>query len=74
MMASDSQPSDSKKDKLVVAFLKNPDPIFFTELDGKLQKQLEEAGVEVVHIDINSISIKMSHQNQVQFFMDKEEL
>ena len=56
-------PIDYQKGKLVIAFLKNPDPVVATKLDDKLKISLEEAGVKVVNVDLNNISIKMSHEN-----------
>ena len=56
---------------LRIAYLKNPDPVFFSELEVRLQNELTKLGATVLPFDLEEISIDVS-QNNIKFYVNKE--
>jgi len=54
-----------------VAYLKNPDPVFFSELEVKLQDLLKQQGAIVLPFTLTDISIDISKE-KINFFVNKE--
>ena len=62
-----SQPTLASK--LRVAYLNNPDPVYYNELDGRLQRHLADLGLEVIPFSLEDLSIKMTSENGVVFHL-----
>jgi len=54
--------------QLRVAYLNNPDPVFFNELDTKLQENLISQGAIVIPFQLDDISIKIQ-TSQIKFYL-----
>ncbi|EGR29719.1 ribosomal protein s6 modification protein, putative [Ichthyophthirius multifiliis] len=53
--------------KIKIAYLVNPDPVFFNELDQKIIDLLENKGAIVTKVDLNTLYIQLDSRN-IEFF------
>ena len=44
-----------------VIYLKNPDPVFYSELDIRLQKTLGEVGLAVREVNLEHLHLEFDH-------------
>lgn len=56
---------------LKVAYLTNPDPVFYSDLELRLQDELRKIGATVLPFDLLDISITVSKDN-ILFYLKKE--
>jgi glutathione synthase/RimK-type ligase-like ATP-grasp enzyme len=60
------------KENFKIAYLKNPDPVFFSQLEVRLQEELKKQGAEVIPFDLLDISIECSTEKGIHFYLKKE--
>ncbi|KAM3132824.1 hypothetical protein pb186bvf_015129 [Paramecium bursaria] len=59
------------KAPMKIIYLKNPDPVFYSELDIRLQKTLGEVGLAVREVNLEHLHLEFDH-NGVQLFSQGE--
>ncbi len=56
---------------LRVAYLKNPDPVFFSDLEVRLQSELTKIGAKVLPFSLEELSVEV-YQGKINFYINKE--
>jgi hypothetical protein len=65
--------NNEQKEKITIAYLMNPDPVFFNELDHKLIAALKEKGADVVQVNLSEIHIRFTADG-VKYFNNETEI